>query len=338
MKKIVLMPTKNDDWILEKTLPCILLWADFVIIADQNSSDRTLEICKQSPKVKVIQNNNAFHSTKVRQMLLDEARRIEGKKIIFSIDSDEVLTADVLLPEFWQKMEKYPVGTSFEFQWVQLWRSTDKYRNDDSVWSKSYKQFAFMDDRKAMYTYEYGVNDHNSRVPTSLVKNSVRLEMPKVLHFQFVNWERMLSKQRFYRVQDFVQTTKKIIDAIRVNKMYYIAKDEAELRLDSVSKEWTQAYQEQGIDLKSVKDEGLFWYDIEVLKWFKQFDANSFLWLDIWDIDWEQKRMLTLEKSREFSLMQIYDPRGWFVKLYHQKQNGLMDIFRLISKILKKLL
>lgn len=335
MKKIVLMPTKNDAWILEKTLPCILLWADKVIISDQQSTDKTLEICRRFSQVTVLNNPNVFHSTKVRQQLLDEARKEEGNNLIFSIDSDEVVTADILDPNFWHKISTFPIGASFEMQWVQLWRSTDKYRNDNSVWSNSYKQFAFIDDRIAMYTYEYGVNDHNPRVPKSLAKNTTRLEMPKVLHFQFVNWERMLAKQRFYRVQDFIQTAKKIKDALRINKMYQIAKDEVGLSLSLVPSEWTQVYIEKGIDLKHVKDEGLFWYDLEILKWFKKFGPESFLWLDIWDIDWGQKRLLAQKSSLDLHIGSIIDPRNSFVKVYHRSQKILMVIFKILAKLWK---
>lgn len=337
MKKIVLMPTKNDAWILEKTLPCILLWADYVIIADQNSTDGTIEICKQSPKVTVLQNDSVFHSTKVRQMLLEEARKIEGNNIIFSIDSDEVVTADILTSEFWQRVGNSPIGTAFQMQWVQLWRSSQKYRDDDSIWSKSYKHFAFIDDRISSFTYEYGVNDHNPRVPTVLTKNTVKLDMPKVLHFQFVNWERMLAKQRFYRVQDFIQTSRKVSNVIKINKMYFYAKDESGLKLSNISEKWVKEYEMRGIDLHNVKDGGLLWYEIEVLRWFKKFKVNTFSLLDIWDVDWEKKRKLALPIYKDIPESLICDPRNIFTRLYHNQQWLLSRIFKSLSSIYKRL-
>ena len=325
MKKIVLMPTKNDAWILEKTLPCILMWADKVIISDQQSTDKTVEFCKNFPQVTVLHNPNVFHSTKVRQQLLDEARKEPGNNLIFSIDSDEVVTSDILNKEVIQSLESYPVGTSFQMQWVQLWRNTKKYRNDQSVWSNSYKHFAFIDDRVSSYTYEYGVNDHNPRVPSLLTKNTVKLEMPKVLHYQFVNWDRMLAKQRFYRVQDFIQTERKFKDAAKINKMYFIAKDESQLECFNVPVEWTKAYEDRGVDLQNIKTEALPWYDIEVLKWFKEYGTKTFSLLDIWDVNWENKRQL----AKGFETQEILDPRNFIEKVYHSSQKVLYKIYSL---------
>ncbi|MFA5991005.1 MAG: glycosyltransferase [Candidatus Doudnabacteria bacterium] len=333
MKTIVLMPTKNDAWILRKTLPCILMWADKVIISDQQSTDNTVELCKEFPQVTILQNTNIFHSTKVRQQLLDEARKEPGNNLIFSIDSDEVVTADILNPEVLQSLEKKPIGTSFQMQWVQLWRSTKKYRNDNSVWSNSYKHFAFIDDRVASYTYEYGVNDHNSRVPTSLAKNSIKLEMPKVLHYQFVNWLRMLAKQRFYRVQDFIQTTRALKEALKINKMYFIAKDESEIKWNDVPIEWTKGYENRGVDLQNIKAENLFWYDVEVLKWLTKYGKKSFKLLDIWDVDWDViKKAIEATGIHNMPKEDFSDPRNFFIKAYHSNQKKLYFVIRTLKR------
>ena len=76
MKKIVLMPVKNEDWILEYSLSCASLWADHIIVADQTSTDRTPEICRKFEKVIYVKNHAEFHSSNVRKLLLDEARKV----------------------------------------------------------------------------------------------------------------------------------------------------------------------------------------------------------------------------------------------------------------------
>jgi ribosomal silencing factor RsfS len=60
MKKIVLMPIKNEDWILNFSLSQISKWADYIIIADQNSIDRSIEICKRFKKVSIIKNEESW--------------------------------------------------------------------------------------------------------------------------------------------------------------------------------------------------------------------------------------------------------------------------------------
>ncbi|MBI5530074.1 MAG: glycosyltransferase family 2 protein [Candidatus Doudnabacteria bacterium] len=332
MKKIVLMPTKNDAWILEKTLKCLLLWADKIIISDQQSTDKTLDICKMFPQVVVLNNPNVFHSTKVRQQLLDEARKEQGNNLIFSIDSDEVVTADIIDSGILSKMEAEKIGTVFQMQWVQLWRSPEVYRDDDSVWSNSYKHFAFIDDRASNYTYEYGVNDHNPRVPTALVENTVKLAMPKVLHFQFVNWNRMLAKQRFYRVQDFLQTKKDFWSALKINKMYFAAKEENHLQTKPVLPEWTVSYLKRGVDLKEIKEEPLYWYDLEVLRWFEKFGLKTFAYLDIWDADWDFKlQQAKLKGGSGLTKNKIIDPRNFLVKAYHSLQRLIYQLYKVVK-------
>lgn len=106
MKKILVMPVKNEDWILEKTLSCASLWADHIIIADQNSTDRTLEICNKFNKVVVVKNDSQFHSSNVRKLLLDTARNFDGNNAIFSFDADEIPTSGILELSFGTKLIK----------------------------------------------------------------------------------------------------------------------------------------------------------------------------------------------------------------------------------------
>ena len=96
MKVITLIPIKNEDWILEYTLKSVCQFSDHVIVADQQSTDKSLDICKKFPKVKVINNENLGHSNKVRWSLLDEAREIDGNNLIFCIDADEIISPSCL--------------------------------------------------------------------------------------------------------------------------------------------------------------------------------------------------------------------------------------------------
>ncbi len=43
---ICLTPIKNEAWILDRFLKCASLWADYIIIADQQSTDSSIEIAK----------------------------------------------------------------------------------------------------------------------------------------------------------------------------------------------------------------------------------------------------------------------------------------------------
>lgn len=334
MKIIVVMPVKNEEWILEKSLKAASLFADYVIVADQNSTDRTLDICSKFEKVKVIKNKARFHSSNVRKLLLDAARQIEGQNAIFSFDADEIPTAHFLQEDFRQKIRNLPSGSVIEMQWVNLWRSSKQYRSDSSVWSNSFKAFGFIDDRKSDYKNLNVINDHTSRVPTAVLNRVQRFEFPKVMHFQFTSWERMLSKQAYYRVLEYLQRPKGFLTAVKINARYFPSQDERGIKLKEVPEDWILEYKQKEIDLQNFPKENLHWFDMEVLKFFEKYGTDYFKWLGVWGVDWEQKRHLALKKGiKDSSEDRIKDPRPFYIKFYHKHLQSFLIHNGLFYKI-----
>lgn len=64
---IVLTPVFNEAWILPAFLIAMSLWADYIIIADQMSTDGSREIYKEFEKVIVI--NNYWFFDKILKVL-----------------------------------------------------------------------------------------------------------------------------------------------------------------------------------------------------------------------------------------------------------------------------
>ncbi len=181
MKKIVVIPVKNEEWILEKTLACHSLWADHIIVADQNSTDSTSDICKNFSKVVYIKNSEAsFNEGQRRQLLLDAARQFDGQNLIFALDADEIVTADIMEEKVWESLlALIRPGMSVELPWIQLWRNPRVFRNDGSVWSKSLKPFVYWDDR----TMSFGPGEiHLSRVPEAAARNAAVFDQINGLH------------------------------------------------------------------------------------------------------------------------------------------------------------
>jgi len=76
---ICLTPIKNESWILDRFIQCASLWADHIIIADQQSTDESRVIAGRYSKVTLIENSSATYSEKERQqLLLEAARKIPG--------------------------------------------------------------------------------------------------------------------------------------------------------------------------------------------------------------------------------------------------------------------
>lgn len=317
MKKIAVMPVKNEDWILEYTLECASLFFDHIIVADQNSTDRTPDICKKFPKVVYIKNElKEYDEGKRRQLLLDAARQFPGNNFIANIAADEVFTANILNPERFEKLvqDKKP-GTAFSFQWVQLWKTADVYRDDNSVWSNFYRPFAFIDDRVTNYKPGFA---HLSIVPEDLVNDAITIDDIKVLHYQFVDFERMLMKQRWARLLEFGSYTQPtFLKSVILNNKYYITKDEHNMRLAPVATDWIKPYP---VFIKQTPKES--WHVNTSIEFIQKYGAENLRWLDIWDFNWPNTP----------------DTRSFIQRWYHGHQHLILVANKIIPKQIKKLI
>mgnify|MGYP000249071316 CR=1 FL=1 len=74
-KIVVITPVKNEAWILERFLSVTSQFADYIIVADQNSTDSSVAICKKFPKVILIENKSGQFNEAERQLLLIQTAR-----------------------------------------------------------------------------------------------------------------------------------------------------------------------------------------------------------------------------------------------------------------------
>lgn len=332
MKKIVLMPVKNEDWILEYSLSCASLWADHIIVADQNSTDNTRKICKKFDKVIYIKNNLLFHSGGVRRLLLEEARKISWNNLLFSLDADEVISSNLVEESVMNDLiDSISPGDSIVLQWINLWWDVDSYRNDDSVWSNSWKHFIYYDNREFNYNFIHLINDHSARVPGDSIKQrELKIDIIKVLHFQFLWRERMLSKQRRYRVHDLIQQENTFYNNIKLNYKYYPTRIIEKVWLESADPVWFLSYKNNWISTNIIKFiTTTYWYDVYILEKFQEFWVYYFRYLDIWDNDWNK---IALNLSIKWN---FHDPRNILIKLYHHYQYALTWIAGLIPSSIK---
>jgi hypothetical protein len=114
----------------------------------------------------------------------------------------------------------------------------------------------------------------------------VRLDIANIglLHFQFVNWRKMLVKQAWYRCIERIRHAETAIE--NINEKYALTKDESGIMLTESPNDWFAGYDYFN---PSIYDEENSWYEEQVLKWFEQYGMEYFKDLDIWDIDWVQR-------------------------------------------------
>lgn len=278
MNTIVLLPVKNEAWILDYMLSECSAFADHIIIADQQSEDETRELCKKYPKVRVIENNATGHSNQVRWMLLDEARKIDGENLILCIDADEMIsktTADFLKARAIEA--DCGPGSVFALPWIQLWKNADSYRTD-GVWANNIKAMAFYDDRKMNYSRTVVINDHTSRVPTEGAKPTVTFMDRPLFHLHFLAWKRAEMKQAWYRCSELIGSSK---SARYINNKYQVGDNSDKVVFQPIPRGWLLGISfPSGAALESPDE----LRKKQIYAWFDQYGIGFFEHLDIWNI------------------------------------------------------
>lgn len=305
-KVICLTPVLNEAWILERFLKCASLWADHIIIADQQSTDGSREIAQRFPKVRLLENTTkTFNEPERKQMLIDEARRIPGPRLLLGLDADEFLTANILTSPEWQTILQAPPGTVISFQWPMV------YIN---VAELSYflllreMPFGLLDDESD----HRGKVIHSSRVPIPPGARILHPNEIKLMHYSLMDRNRCESRLRWYQCWEHLNLHRRPIDLYR---FYHTHLFVPENMVKPLPAEWIQGYVQRGIDMTSVTSEGKYRWDKEVLQFFDEHGTARFKRLAIWDTDWIRLHdRLYPDKPKTNHA----DPRSRFDKLVHR--------------------
>ncbi|RWU08601.1 glycosyltransferase family 2 protein [Pedobacter chitinilyticus] len=313
-KIICLTPIKNEAWILDSFLKAASLWADHIIIADQNSIDNSVEIAKKYPKVKIIHNEEKSYIESSRQkLLISEARKIEGDNNIFiAIDADEFLIDWQESPE-WQTIYTLAPGTTIWMDWVNLCPDYESI-----FYSRGGKAlFGYVDDG----TEHEGLQIHSYRVPFDNKKPQVRFSAIKNLHLQYAFTNRLKAKHRWYQCLERIKFPKK--SRIDIYRQYH----HIDLPINDkqpIKKYWLH---NNNIFPETINGNQFPWWDDEILFFFERNGIEYFQKIAIWDREW-----LKLNPN-------ISDPRTIFQKIVHLwLAKSQSNPFSIYNKIINKLL
>lgn len=325
-KIIVLMPVKNEAWILPLSLQAASVWADMIILSDQGSTDGSKEIARRFPKVHLIENDSLgeFNEYKMREPLISTARKLTGiGNVLISLDADELLT-----PYFnsidYKRFQELPEGTVLQFFLANITPNFEKY------WTVDGNDFGYIDDGKPFQT---GLI-HVPRLftPNESNNNIYKCQDLGVLHYQYVYWDRMESKHRWYQCYERIHIPEKsVIDIYRRYHHMY----NPNLNLKPFPTKWIELYKEQEVDITAYKRENVFWWDQKVVQYFKEFGTAYFSQIDIWKHDWTK-----LSKDIKYSgkitdkLLLLYLRKTR--ELFYRK--GFRKIIRLTDSLLKKVI
>ena len=179
---------KNEERWIAKSLESISDICSEVVILDDGSTDKTVEICSKYDKVVDIhkQKDLPFDETRDRNLLLEMALK-RKPDIILSMDGDEILmpfSQEILFEEL---DVLYPESSVFEFQFLTLWDKPNQVRFD-GMYSNNWQRRLFRVGRNTelfrMNETQYGGNAHCSSIPDNVIgfNNPIRSGV-KVFHY-----------------------------------------------------------------------------------------------------------------------------------------------------------
>ncbi|MEA2325093.1 MAG: hypothetical protein QOE68_52 [Thermoanaerobaculia bacterium] len=277
---VVLTPLKNDAWILRRFLQVTSVFADHILIADQGSTDGGLEICREFPKVTLIDNSASEYNEASRQeLLIATARRlVPMPRILLALDSDEILTANSMTSDDWQTMLAAEPGTVVFFEKPNIYLTPANVERRPLDF-----RGAFVDDDRSPHDAR---RVHSPRVPMPDGAPTLVLHDVKFLHYALARPEAQKAKIRMYALLENLMGTK---TAYWRRRYYWSRRVLRPLGpVEPTPPAWYAAWEERGIDMTHIEDVQPYWQDLAALDLLIQHGSRRFWFDDVWEKDWRR--------------------------------------------------
>lgn len=292
---ICVMPVKNEEWVLELSLAAASTWADRIVVADQNSTDRSVEIARSFEKVEVVTNDtDGLDEGARQQILLTAARKYPGPRLIVALDADELLSAQAADLSRWDDALSAGPGTVIKFRLANL---LDAGRTFWYEHMATHFPVALVDDGRPSLPGAI----HTPRVPVCPDDPELLHEEISVLHLQYIDWERMKRKQRWYQCWERIHHPDR--RPLKIFRQYHHMDAARRGPVDTVPGEWLGAYEQRGIRVDSIQAPDRGWWDEDVVRWIEEYGADYFKRLDIWDLSASGKRLSDPRSPAEKAVM-----------------------------------
>ena len=283
-----LMHVRNEQWILGASLRAALHLVDQVVVLDHGSDDSTPDIINEvaveaTGRVhRLGWASRHYHETELRQRTLEHGREVGGTHF-FWLDADEILTGNQVAQVRDAVLRLRP-RESMELPWLAMWGSTDRYRDDTSVWSNNFKTFAFGDDLAVGYRADRDGYDMHRQTPRGLRGPAQRpIGMQRaggVMHLQFAHRRRLLAKHAWYKMSEAIRFPGRE-RAQDIDQRYNAALCTRDLVLANAPASWWAPYAGllERCDLTDAP-----WHEVEVLRFWREHGPETFEGLDLWGL------------------------------------------------------
>ena len=277
MKVIALLPIRNEAWVLRHSLACLSAFCDVVLVNDQASTDPSREICREFPKVALLESSTAQICEQARWTLWDVARDYDGCNLIWCTDADE-LVSPVLAADFIARdRDQLTPGTVVDCRYYHAWNSPAQYRTGGGPYGPHSKPIAVVDDRRMDYSRARALPLHEERVPITAGSRRLQAEDVPVLHLQWLLPRRNQARQAWYRGREWMQQERK---AAEINAAYAGTLPSHRVDTATIPLAWME-----GLTLPDIAvDRDSSWQEAELVRWFDERGPEFFEPLEIWHV------------------------------------------------------
>lgn len=297
-KIIVLAPVRNEAWILEGFLQTTLAWADHIVVSLQDSNDGTEAILSKYPEVQVIANSSkAYNEAENRRQLLAAARSYGSSHVIISLDADERMTANIMERGVLDRLRSLPVGTGINVNFANVCPEAQDY------WEAPLDPIGFVDDGREP---DNDLPIHFPRTCFSRFDQIASFDDLKILHLQYLDSQRTLSKHRWYQMWEWIHMPE--TQPLYLFRKYHHVMSIPKSAFKHLPSNWVEGYKEIGLDPFKFKVDESFWWDAEAAVWLRENKPGFFSRVALDDYELVGTELRSLFDRLMFSYLRLTQP------------------------------
>ncbi len=312
-KIVGILAAHNESTIIATSLLTMACYTDAIVVLNDASQDRTLEIIESLKKTcnieKILHKKEWVRDERAdKNNLLYAGREIGGTHFIL-LDADELFMATCQENNWLRnKILRLKPGQILKFPMINVWDSIHYYRNDELCNPLSWKWHAITgvlcddgvcnyDDNPSwgpsgiMHISRAPANRHCKNYTPAIIVADLNLGL---LHFKSVNLQDINVKKVWYMCLEFIKIREdeNNMDSIaekahNINTFYHnefasILCDQSAITISPVPKSWIAYPWLEKTEFKEIN----IYRKNDIIHWINTYGPDYFTLLDIWNIDW----------------------------------------------------